>query len=386
MRNTTRRFVLACVSSVLFIPAIFHGTSIAQTNPPPADAHELVTREPRTLTKPADISAARDLLDRARQNHDLHDIKTPYTLKVSFETSGAAQYEGAWTMEQISDGSHWRWSTQLGDLHMIRIGSDGHVYGTDPSAPVPLRVQEFRSALLRPISHDAGDFAIRSANVERNGKTISCLLLSHSIPPNPAPRSWVEREDCIDSATGLLQLWSEAPGIYAVYDYSGATSFHGHTLPRQVSIFEEGHLAVQARIESFEDAPNLDPDLFKLTPEMVDTGESFKLVSPRRLPMRVDPSDAPTSRFFQPVIVHVTLDEEGGVLDAEPLQTSDRDLSLAALELVKSTSFEPNGYQQEAFVNVQFHFPAARWGGPPLLHSAVHWVNLDRRGPPVKHR
>jgi hypothetical protein len=391
MRNTTRRFVIGLFGSCLFcLPAIFDQTILAQTNPPPSDAHELVTREPRTLTKPADRSAALDLLDRARQNHDLHDITTPYALKVSFETSGTAQYEGSWTMEDLSNGgSHRRWTAQLGDLQMTRIGSQGRVYGTDPSAPIPLRVQLVRSALLRPIAHDAGEYAIRAANVERDGKTLSCLLLSHSIPPNPAPRSWVEREDCIDPATGLLQIWSEAPGIYAVYDYNGAANFHGHTLPQQISIYEEGRLAVHVRVDSFKDAPDLDPELFKPSPDMLDAGGSFTMASPRRLPMRVDPSDAPTSRFFQPVIVHAILDpEDGSVLDAEALQTSDRDLSRSALELVKSTSFEPSGYQQEVFVNVQFHFPAVRLGGPPIFHSSVRWVNLDRHGkfPPVRHR
>ncbi len=77
----------------------------------------MVTRQPRTLTKPADRSAALDLLGRARQNLNLHDVSTPYALKVSFETNGAAQMEGEWTMEELSDGgSHWRWTAQLGDF------------------------------------------------------------------------------------------------------------------------------------------------------------------------------------------------------------------------------------------------------------------------------
>jgi len=370
-----------------FIQAIF-----AQTNPPPPDPHEMVTHEPRTLTKPADRSAALDLLDRARQNFNLHNISTPYALKVSFETNGAAEMEGEWTMEQLSDGgSHWRWTAtataQSQDSVVIRIGANGHVYGTNPSEPVPLRVQLVRSALHWPIMRNAGASAIRAADVERDGKAMSCLLLSASIPPNPAPRSWVEREYCIDRATGLLQMWSEAPGIYAVYDYDGAAPFHGHTLPRQISIFEDGRPAVQVRVESFEDAPNLDPNLFKPAPEMADAGESFTLASPSRFPMRVDPSDAPTSPFFQPVIVHAILDaQDGSVLDAEALQNSDKDLSRAAIEMVRSTSFPPSGFQQEAFINVQFHMPAATLDGPPIFHSRVRWMIWDRRGkvPPVR--
>ena len=123
------------------------------------------------------------------------------------------------------------------------------------------------------------------------------------------------------------------------------------------------------------------------TPEMADAGESFTLASPRRFPIRVDPSDAPTSPFFQPVIVHAILDaQDGSVLDAEALQTFDRDLSRAAIDLVRNTSFDPSGFQQEAFINVQFHMPAVRMGGPPIFHTSVRWVNLDRRTnrPPVR--
>jgi hypothetical protein len=366
--------------SALFAPFLFCLPVVfAQTNPPPPDPHEMVTRQPRILTKPAERSAAVEILQRARRNADLHSISTPYALKVSFETNGAAQAEGAGTMEELSDGaSHWRWTAQLQDSRVVRIGDESHVYGTDPSEPVPLRVQLVRSVLLRPILRDLGEFEIRAADVQHDGKTMSCVLLSHSLPPDPAPRSWVEREDCVDPATGFLQMWSEAPGIYAIYDYTGAAEFHGHTLPRQISIFEDGRLAVQVRVESPEDAPNIDPSLLKPTPEMLDAGESFALAATKRLQLRVDPSDAPTSRFFQPVIVHAILDaQDGSALDAEALQNSDQDLSRSAVDLVRSTSFDPSGFQQEVFINVQFHYPAVRFGGPPLLHSSVHWVILD---------
>ena len=97
MRITIRLFGFL-VSCLLCVPAIF-----SQTNPPPPDPHELVTRGPRTLSKVADRSVAVDLMDRARKNFDLHSITTPYALKVSFETSGAAQGEGAGTMQEFFD-------------------------------------------------------------------------------------------------------------------------------------------------------------------------------------------------------------------------------------------------------------------------------------------
>ena len=383
MRTTTRLFG-PFLFSLLCIPAVF-----GQINPPPPDPHEMVTREPRTLSKTTDRSGALDLLGRARQNFNLDELSTPYALKVSFDSSGATQNEGSGTMEWLSDGaSHWRWTAQLQNSQVIRVGADDRVYGTNPSEPVPLRIQLVRSVLLRPIVQAPQKFEIRSANVVRDGKTETCLLLSHSLPPNPAPRAWVEREDCIDPATALLQTWSEAPGIYAIYDYTGAADFHGHLFPRQISIFEGGRLAVKVHVESLEDAPNIDVDLFKPSSEMVAAGESFTLATPSRLPMRVDPSDAPTSRFFQPVIVHATLDaQDGSVLDAEALQTSDAGLGRTAVDLVKSTLFEPSGFQQEVFISVDFHMPAVRLGGVPIYHSSVRWVVSDHRTrvPPVRN-
>ncbi len=380
--RTTPRFIGLFISALLFTPAVF-----SQTNPPPSDPHEMVTRQPRILTKPADRNAAFDLLDRARKNYDLRDITTPYALKASFTTTGTSQNEGEGTMDEEFAGSQRRWMAQLGDSLTLRIMDGEHTWGTNPAEPVPLRVQMVRAALLWPVNRLNGGAAIRAANVNHDGKEMRCLLLSGAVPPNPAPRSWYETEFCVDPATGLLQTWSEAPGIFAVYDYNGAAEFHGHTIARQVSIFEEGRLAVQVRLDSLEDVKDLDPNLFKPTPEMVEARGSFALGPPNRFPMRVDPSDAPTSTYFQPVIVHATLDaQEGRVLDAEALQNTDPDLSRAAMDLVRNTSFEPSGLQQEVFINVQFHLPAAEYGGPPLLHSPVHWIIWDHRekAPPVK--
>jgi hypothetical protein len=350
------------------LPAV-HSGNLGSDNPPPPDPHEMVTREPRTLSKPAERSAALDLLDRATQNYNLQDISTPYALKVSFETNGAAQNEGEGTMEELSDGGlRWRWIAKLQDSLVIRIGVNGRVYGTNPSELVPLRVQMIRSALHWPIMWNAGASAIRAADVERDGKAMSCLLLSASIPPNPAPRSWVENEYCIDPDTGLLQTWSEAPGIFAVYGYDDAAEFHGHMPPRQIFIFEEGHIVIQARVESLEDSPSIDANLFQPAPEMVEKGGSFTLASPNRFPMRVDPSDAPTSNFFQPVIVHAILDaQDGRVLDAEVLQNSDRDLSRADMDLVRTTSFSLRDFSRKYSSMCSFTCPPWNWVGRRYL-------------------
>jgi hypothetical protein len=54
-------------SCSVFVPSIF-----AQTNPPPSDPHELVVHQPRTLSSPAERSAAIDLLEHAREDLNMH--------------------------------------------------------------------------------------------------------------------------------------------------------------------------------------------------------------------------------------------------------------------------------------------------------------------------
>ena len=271
--------------SLCMVSSIF-----AQTNPPPSDPHELVVHQPRTLSSPAERSAAIDLLEHAREDLNMHAFGA-YELKASFQTNGATQNEGNGTMEELSNGPAWRWAAQMQGASVVRVGVNGHAYGANPNEPVPLRIQEIRAALHWPILRNPGGAVIRSANTEMNGKPVTCLLLNAAVPENPAPRAWVEEEYCIDSATGLLQMWSAAPGIYTEYDYEGAADFNGHTLPRQISIFEGGGLVVQARVESFGDPGKIDPNAFKAGPEMTDAGESFTLSGARRFPMRVDPSD-----------------------------------------------------------------------------------------------
>lgn len=386
MRAISRLFV-SLVLVLFWLPLLF-----GQINPPPADPHELVTREPRTLTKTDERSAAIDLLDRARKNFEIYYAKAPYVLKVSFETNGATQLEGAGTMEEFYDGNgQFRWSAQLGDVHVTRVGADHRIYGTDPSQPIPLRIQLVRTVLLKPVQHDIATFVIRAADVELDGKPLTCFLLMRSRPTGPGPRDWRDRENCIDPATGLLRMWSEAPGIYATYDYNGG-DFHGRVLPRQISVYEEGRLAVQIHIDSLEDAPNLDANLFKPSPEMGDAQETFNLSGASRpSSLRVDPADGPTSHFYQPVIVHAILDAENGmVVDAETLQDSSDALGRAALDLVRSTAFDATGFQQEIFVSVHFHLPAVRVGGPPIAvfrSTRVHWVPVGwhpRPAPPPR--
>ena len=373
MRPTARLVgIFAC--SLLFIPAVS-----AQTNPPAKDPNEFVTHDSRVVTKSSDRTAAVTLLLAARQKSDLRDMTTPYSLKASFETSGATQLEGEGTYEEMSEGDARRWTAKVGDYEITRIANGPHAYSTNPTEPVPLRIQTVRAAMLSPIPQNFDPGTMRQATVKRDGKTYSCVLGSGSIGNYPPPRAWTESEYCIDTATGLLQMWSEAPGVFALYNYEGATDFHGHILPREISIYQEGHLTLSLHLGSPEDLPELDPNLIAPSQEMIDAGEAVVLGMPNRFPLHVMPSDGPASSYFQPVIVHAILDaNDGTVIDAEPIQNYDPELTRAAMDLVSNSAFPLLGFQRDVYINVEFHLPAGATAGRVVIRTPVRWRITDR--------
>jgi hypothetical protein len=370
----TARLVGIFAYSLLFIPAIF-----AQTNPPAKDANEFVTHDSHVVTKQSDRADAVALLQAARQKNDLRDLTTPYSIKASFETSGATQLEGKGTYEEFSEGDARRWTAKLGDYEITRIANGPHAYSTNPTDPIPLRIQTVRAAMLSPIPQNFDPGTMREATVKRDGKTFTCVLGSGSIGQYAAPRAWTESEYCVDNATGLLQMWSEAPGVFARYSYDGAKDFHGHMLPREISIYQEGHLTVNLHLDGPVDLPELDPNLLTPTQEMIDAGEAVVLGMPNRFPLHVMPSDAPPSSYFQPVIVHAILDaDDGTVIDAEPIQNYDPELTKAAMELVNNSAFPLLGFQRDVYINVEFHLPAGSTGGRIVIRTPVRWRITDR--------
>lgn len=381
----TARLAATFVASLLFIPSIF-----AQTNPPARDPNEFVTHEPRMLTKTDDRADAVAFLRSARSKNDLRDVTTPYSLKVSFETSGASQLEGKGTFEEFSDDTSRRWTAKLGDYEVTRITNGTHTYSSDPTEPVPMRVQMVRSAIAPPIPTNPEADTMREATVKRDGKTMECVLGSGSIGAYAPPRAWTETEYCIDTATNLLQMWSEAPGVFALYDYTGSTDFHGHMLPTNISIYQNGQLTLKLHLDSLEDLQELDPNLVTPTQEMLDAGEAVNLGMPNRFPLRVDPSNAPTSSYFQPVIVHAILDaNDGTVIDAEPIQNYDPELTRAAMDLINNSAFPALGFQRDVFINVQFHLPAGASLTRIVIRPSVRWRILDREvrvAPPRRPR
>jgi hypothetical protein len=354
-------------SIVVFLLVGLSSTAFAQTAassvaPLPADPLELATGATLKVANPENRALVLNLLERARQNgSELFVAGGPaFHLKVSFNSSGQSRYTGAGEMEETHYSRQvWRWTARLGDYSQVRIFQNGVPYDEKTSGPIPLRIQMVRGAVMWPMANVRPNTMIRVATAQWHGMEVMCALLSPVAAATAAPgRHWEEREYCVDTKSALLRIYSEAPGIYSLYDYSDTLNFHGRTLARQISIVEGGDTVLQIHLDNIEDAGAPNPALFTPTKEMLARGPGIVLVPSVRIPLFAA-APAGNSGKLQSVIVHASVDDQGKVAEAEALQNSDPNLSNAALSMVRSSTYPPQTratgpVQTEAFINVEF--------------------------------
>jgi beta-lactamase regulating signal transducer with metallopeptidase domain len=320
--------------------------------PLPPDPHELAIGSVQPALTPADRAAALGLLERAEQNSKMHIRTMPaYELKVSFVSGGSVAQTGSGELtETWLNGQNWRWTAALGSFSMNRVASAGRTADANPMTAVPMRIQMLRNAIFWSERAVGTNMMIRTATAQWNGRPVTCLLSSNMPPAVSSARLWEEEERCIDNASGLLQIFSVAPGAAIIYGYSRNQQFHGRAVPDQITIYVGGNVVLEAQV-SLTDASPVDPSLFTVTPEMANNGSPIGLRSPERFPMNI----GDVSGTARPVIVHATIGTNGSVVEEELCEASEPALGQQALAQVKKAAFSPiPGSQRDAYINVRF--------------------------------
>lgn len=356
------RCIFVLLAAFLSLVPAFAQIAAAEA-PIPTSPYELAKGVTKLLDTPEQRASVMGLIDRARQNGDLHTVgAAPFTVKVSFTAAGNATYTGNGEMEETWVSRRlWSWTAHLAGYSQYRIMND-RVYD-DYIGPIPMRVAMLRSILYWPLS--LGQQAqLRISAGDWQEKKIMCILVSGGMAlADSAPgRRWEESEYCIDTASGLLQTYSPAPGIYVVYDYAKAILFHARSVPRAITVYEGDSPVLQAHVDSLSNA-TLRGNLFKPTPSMA-SHESGPFISfPAHISAMSQNSPLSNNGMIQPVIVIAEVSPDGTVTEAEALPTSDPVLSSAALDVARhgSYSFPMRGRkaQTETFINVRF-LPAAK--------------------------
>jgi hypothetical protein len=302
-------------------------------------------------------------MNRAVDHYSPYARNTPaHVLQISFNSTASTLYQGGagYLRETWISGQNWRWDGALPGYSLVRISSNGAVFDQNTDSMIPLRIKMLANAVFAPVEGAPRRDTFRSASVAWNGSPVTCILTSAegNTPPAGAGRQWNEAEYCIDPASGLLDLYSIAPGSYTVYDYTSALQFHGRVLPGKVSISENGATVLEARLTSIADTDASNTSPFTPTAQMIVQGAATVLGSPYRINIGAPflhggVVSAPAS---QPVIVHAIIDGNGKLRESEALQTSS--ITPAALDFVSrqmqfGTLKPGNGappFEREAFI------------------------------------
>lgn len=333
-----------------------------QVAPVPQNPLELVTGPTKVAVGLAERQPLLAMLNRAVAQSNPHLPGAPaHVLRISFNAAASTLYQGgSGTLREtwVSD-KNWRWDGSLPGYSLLRISSNGAVFDQNAGGMLPMRMKMLIAAVFAPLGTTPRRAMLRTASATRNGSPVACILTSAQSSPQGAltGRQWYEQEYCVDPASGLLQTWSAAPGIYATYDYSNALRFHGLTLPGKVSISENGATVLDAQLTGIADANPSDTSPFTPTAQMISQSPARLLGGVERFPVA---GPAPSSgAYVQPVIVHAIIDEKGNVVESEALQTSS--LSAAALDYVNMSKYGQKNavigsapVEREAFINVRF--------------------------------
>jgi hypothetical protein len=343
--------------------------SAAPLAPLPSDPLELATGPTKVLDTPQLRALVLGLLEQARQNNAMHTAGTaPFDLKVSFTSSGQNRYIGNGEIEETwMSQKVWRWSAHLADYSIDRIFYRGYAFDEKASGPMPLRLRMARAAVFWPINGNFAPAYLRVATAKWDGDEVMCILRSRgpdegeeaaaAAEANNQGRRWGEREYCIDPKNGLLRTYSEAPGVYTVYDYNDVTlHFHGRTLARQLTVVEGGTTVLKIHLDSIEDPHVTDANFFIPTSQMLAAGPQEVASGVLHFSLRA-PAAGRTG-LIQPIVVIATINHKGKVEEAEAPPNSDAALSEAAVSLVKRTTYAHSSegvpHQRLAYINVKF--------------------------------
>ena len=145
----------------------------------PADPLELVTGD----AQPVASAEARAAVIKSLLNaYALSNIRAyPYDRKTTFTTFGTTPSDGAWQLQDTSLGDGlYRWTAQGPAYSAINLYQDQMLYSNQPSATMPVRLSQVRTAIffMRPMT---GPYAkLRTIATSLNGTALNCILLSGS--------------------------------------------------------------------------------------------------------------------------------------------------------------------------------------------------------------
>lgn len=331
--------------------------------PVPADPLELVSNA-QPIQDVAQRAEMVNLLEDAHQHSNVR--AQPYDLKTTFTITGSSS-SGVWQEEDTSPGKKlYRWTIQGPGYSAVNLNANRIFYSSQPSGALPLRLMQSREAIFYAAPVVGPRATLRTSNASLNGMDLTCALVAHNNMGRVVAggRQWAEEEYCVDPKAKSVVTYSPAPGLYYVYDYSKALSFHGKLIPNGFTVTLAGQKIIEAQIESVTD-PADNPALFQPAGlNQIGVGAVMTSAWRLRTMQRLGASaPGPTAQI-------VTLDgmqSPGGQLsDLEILASSDPGLNSSAQEwaskwqgglLGEETESGATPQSHEVIITVEYYVP-----------------------------
>ena len=367
--NRLRLRALAGLAAVLCLPGMAWTQArrlvrrgpeeVVTVAPVPSDPHELVKGVVSVASTPEERNELIGMLRDAVAKGLSHKAgMEPFHLDASFTAAGKLTYTGPGRIKEIwLSGKNWQVTESIGDYTLTRTSYGGDVVDDQPVSLIPMRAQMLRNEILWAASADAGVASIRKAPAMWNGRPVTCVLLSNADESlaKLQTRLWEENEYCVANDTHALVMHSIVPGTYAVFSYTRNLRFHRKSIPDRITIFVDGEQAVDANLH-ISDPSGADEELFAAPAEAFMHSVAAIALSDARI-TAVDVPNGASGGVVEPAMIHLQLNGEGAVLDAEPAAAANPSLTDRAIEVAKGLNL--GGGLSHAYVEVRF-LPASR--------------------------
>lgn len=313
---------------------------------------------PLTATATSSEADARQLYDRAKQLSDIRsDGAQPFQLKARFTVySDSKPSEGTYT-EIWSSESQWRRETVLADFRRIQVGNGNKRWILDSSATVPGRADESEKVLrfwsLQQVQRHYPIMEERSV-AER---VLQCIETKVGVSGG---RSAL----CFDPVIGtlaarvlpveLLDRIADDTCWFGAYHKFGEKLF-----PRKIHCAEDGKPTLDVDVVELSSAEQSDATLFRKPDGAHETINCEGLPHPPKPIYTVDPQLPRRETPQHPVILQVTVGEDGKPQDITVTLSVDKAFDQAAVDAVRQWRFAPgtcHGEPVETKVNVDVVF------------------------------
>jgi len=294
----------------------------------------------RAVDAKTDNDANQLVLQWSHQNLSPVLSKFPYHEHVSFKAfkmmtaKGVGELEGD-IVEDFVSSKTWRYKYKLGDYQQVHVRNGNEVGEFENDELQPVRItQAIANSRPPDLRFDTTDIIHKVTDKNVEGIAARCVEYE-TVTGRTSRRS----ELCIDPSAGTMLRWSRN-GYETIWQEFA--TFRDRVYPKKALVKEKGETILEINSE-FSDLTGMNDSMFNIPDGFQKRPACEKTSRPVRIKGE-DPIFPHSIGAIEPggrVLIELKIDKTGKVKIAQVMQSVARDLDEAAMEAVKTWSFEP---------------------------------------------